>query len=66
MAPNCSESRGISPVPGFQFLPKSESLGLGGTQLHAVIDMHEAQWANAEANAEEEARWNYLDKSLYK
>jgi hypothetical protein len=33
MAPNCSESRGISPVPGFQFWLKSESLGLDGTQL---------------------------------
>jgi hypothetical protein len=40
------KSRGISPVPGFQFWLKSDSLSLSGTS-----DAHSAQWANA---AEEE------------
>jgi hypothetical protein len=47
MAPNHSESRRIPPVPGFQFWPKSESLGLNGSQLQWYTSVN-TQWANPE------------------
>jgi hypothetical protein len=45
------KSRGISPVPGFQFGPKSESLGLNSR------DTHNAQRANANSFWMKDKEW---------
>jgi hypothetical protein len=73
MWPSHSESRGISPVPGFQFWPKSESLGLNGAQLQWEYrspnqsETHNAQWTNTEGGepAERHRPMIWYDYDIY-